>query len=123
MADTKKELQKLFTKKSRYSNFGAAIVVLKVKGFRGISDLILTIESPITAISGLNGTGKSTIAQLATCAYKKPVNAAKEYKRQNISNYFLNFHGEFYDKSSSDLNDKNCRTLFKNKVSKQTIML
>lgn len=88
MADTKKELQKLFTKKSRYSNFGAAIVVLKVKGFRGISDLILTIESPITAISGLNGTGKSTIAQLATCAYKKPVNAAKEYKRQNISNYF-----------------------------------
>lgn len=88
MTDTKKELQKLFSKKSRYSNFGAAIASLKIKGFRGISDLTLGIESPITAISGLNGTGKSTIAQLATCAYKKPVTEAKDYKRQNISNYF-----------------------------------
>lgn len=88
MADTKKELQKLFSKKSRYSNFGAAIAKLKVKGFRGISDITLEIESPITAISGLNGTGKSTLAQLATCAYKKPITETKEYKRQNISNYF-----------------------------------
>lgn len=88
MVDTKKELQKLFSKKSRYSNFGAAIAAMRVKGFRGVSDLTLTIESPITAISGLNGTGKSTIAQLATCAYKKPVTESKEYKRQSISNYF-----------------------------------
>lgn len=88
MADPKKELQKLFGKKSRYSNFGAAIASIRIKGFRGLSDLMLSIESPITAISGLNGTGKSTIAQLATCAYKKPITEAKEYKRQNISNYF-----------------------------------
>lgn len=88
MTDKKRELQKLFSKKSRYANFGATIASLKIKGFRGLSDLALNIESPITAISGLNGTGKSTIAQLATCAYKKPVTEAKEYKRQNISNYF-----------------------------------
>jgi predicted ATPase len=88
MADPKKELQKLFSKKTRYANFGAAIASIKVKGFRGVSDLTVNIESPITAISGLNGTGKSTIAQLATCAYKKPTTEAKEYKRQNISNYF-----------------------------------
>lgn len=88
MADPKKELQKLFSKKTRYSNFGAAIASIHVKGFRGVNDLTLDIESPITAISGLNGTGKSTIAQLATCAYKKPVTEAKDYKRQNISNYF-----------------------------------
>lgn len=88
MTDTKKELQKLFSKKTRYSNFGAAIASLRIRGFRGVSDLTLTIESPITAISGLNGTGKSTIAQLATCAYKKPLTETKEYKRQNISNYF-----------------------------------
>lgn len=88
MADTKIELQKLYSRKSRYSNFGAAIASLRVQGFRGVSDLTITIESPITAISGLNGTGKSTIAQLATCAYKKPVTESKEYKRQNISNYF-----------------------------------
>lgn len=88
MADPKKELQKLFSRKSRYSNFGAAIAILKIKGFRGISELTINVESPITAISGLNGTGKSTIAQLATCAYKKPITESREYKRQNISNYF-----------------------------------
>lgn len=88
MADPRKELQSLFSKKTRYSNFGAAISTLKIKGFRGVSDITINIESPITAISGLNGTGKSTIAQLATCAYKKPVTEAKDYKRHNISNYF-----------------------------------
>lgn len=88
MADSKKELQKLYSKKTRYSNFGAAIASMRIQGFRGIADITINIESPITAISGLNGTGKSTIAQLATCAYKKPVTESKEYKRQNISNYF-----------------------------------
>lgn len=88
MTDSKKELQKLFSKKTRYSNFGPTIAEIRVKGFRGLSDLTLSIESPITAISGLNGTGKSTIAQLAACGYKKPTTESKEYKRQNISNYF-----------------------------------
>lgn len=88
MSDPKKELQKLFSKNTRYLNFGAAIASIHIKGFRGINDLTIDVESPITAISGLNGTGKSTIAQLATCAYKKPSTAAKEYKRYSISNYF-----------------------------------
>lgn len=88
MSDLKKELQKLFSKKSRYSNFGATIAEIRVKGFRGLSDLAINVESPITAISGLNGTGKSTIAQLAACGYKKPTTESKDYKRQNISNYF-----------------------------------
>lgn len=88
MADSKRELQKLYAKKTRYSNFGAAIASLRIQGFRGISDITINIDSPITAISGLNGTGKSTIAQLATCAYKKPVTEAKEYKRHSISSYF-----------------------------------
>lgn len=88
MADPRKELQKQFSKKTRYANFGAIIAKAIVKGFRGIDDLTITFESPITAISGLNGTGKSTIAQLMTSAYKKPSTESKDYKRHHVSNYF-----------------------------------
>lgn len=88
MADNKKELQKLFSKKDRYKNFGPTIAHLKIQGFRGIEELEIDIESPITAISGLNGTGKSTVAQLCTCAYRKPVTEADQYKRHIIANYF-----------------------------------
>jgi len=35
-----------------------------------VASLELDIRSPVTALSGLNGTGKSTIAQLAACAYR-----------------------------------------------------
>lgn len=88
MTDPKKELQKLFVKRERYANFGPAIITMVVKGFRGISHLELAIESPITAISGLNGTGKSTIAQLCTSAYKKPSTENEKYKRHHVANYF-----------------------------------
>ena len=88
MADPRKELQKQFSQKTRYANFGPVIAKASIKGFRGIDDLTITFESPITAISGLNGTGKSTIAQLMTSAYKKPSTESKEYKRHHVSNYF-----------------------------------
>jgi hypothetical protein len=39
MSDSKKELQKLFSKKSRYSNFGPIISEIRVKGFRGFWDI------------------------------------------------------------------------------------
>lgn len=88
MADPRKELQKQFQKKTRYANFGPIIAKAVIKGFRGIDDLTISFESPITAISGLNGTGKSTIAQLMTSAYKKPSTDSTEYKRHHVSNYF-----------------------------------
>ncbi|MGW2785931.1 ATP-dependent nuclease [Streptomyces populi] len=54
-----------------YANFGAALLSMRVRGFRGVPDLTLSFNSPITALSGLNGTGKSTIAQLAACAFRQ----------------------------------------------------
>lgn len=88
MADPRQELQHLFSLRNRYSNFGPALAGILIRGFRGIDELALTIESPITAISGLNGTGKSTVAQLSTAAYKKPVTESEKYKRHIIANYF-----------------------------------
>ena len=70
----------------RYANFGPALRSLEIHGFRGITDLTLTLESPITALSGLNGTGKSTIAQLAACGYRSPVDGSR--RRYYVRNFF-----------------------------------
>lgn len=67
--DNVRTLNKRFADAHRYANFGSALRTLEIHGFRGVSELSLTFESPITALSGLNGTGKSTIAQLAVCGY------------------------------------------------------
>ena len=64
---------------NRFANFGPALCKYTIKGFRGISDLTLDLEFPITALSGLNGTGKSTFCQLASCGYRKSENSDKRF--------------------------------------------
>lgn len=58
-----------------------------VHGFRGISEMTITFDSPITAITGLNGAGKSSIAQISLCAYKKP-STSKNYSRYYVRDFF-----------------------------------
>jgi predicted ATPase len=73
-------MNKKFSGFSRYVNFGPALQSVEVHGFRGIKELELTFNSPITALSGLNGTGKSTIAQLAVCGYRAlPAGSARRF--------------------------------------------
>jgi predicted ATPase len=74
--DNVRRLAGKFKADNRYPNFGPIVQSLEIRGFRGVAELALTFESPITAFSGLNGTGKSTIAQLFTCGYRKAVTAA-----------------------------------------------
>lgn len=71
--DQVRKLGKKFTN-ACHANFGPMLLAMRVKGFRGVPDLRLSFTSPITALSGLNGTGKSTIAQLAACAFRQPDN-------------------------------------------------
>lgn len=52
---------------------------MHVQGFRCHADTIIEISSPITAFCGLNGTGKSTLLQLAAAAYKNPQEDIKPY--------------------------------------------
>ena len=87
MADNSKKLLEKFKPQNRYSNFGAILTQIDIKGFRGISDLPLNIDFPITAISGMNGTGKSTIGQILICAYKS-VQTANNLKRYYIKFFF-----------------------------------
>ena len=74
-----RKLSKQWEPENRYSNFGSVLCKYTVKGFRGITDITLDLEFPITALSGLNGTGKSTFCQLASCGYRKSENSDKRF--------------------------------------------
>lgn len=87
MSDIQKKLRAKFAEANRYSNFGPCLRSMRIQGFRGISDLAVTFEAPITALSGLNGAGKSTIAQLSVCGYRQP-STALGYKRYYVKDFF-----------------------------------
>ena len=75
-------------------------------GLRGVKDVFIEFNYPITAIAGTNGIGKTTILQLIACLYH---NSDKDHKPYRFSNskkakpyytfrdFFIHFKGE--DKS------------------------
>jgi predicted ATPase len=71
MSDPRNILQSKFEKKHRHANFGNVLEEIHVDGFRCHKRTKIEIQSPITALTGLNGTGKSTILHIAAVAYKK----------------------------------------------------
>jgi predicted ATPase len=70
MSDPRDVLNSRFSTANRFANFGNVLEKIQVSGFRVHKNTILDIRNPITAICGLNGTGKSTILQAAAVAYK-----------------------------------------------------
>jgi predicted ATPase len=60
----------MFDPPTRYGSFGEALVRIQIQGIRCHKNTIIEVDSPITAICGLNGTGKSTALQLAAIAYR-----------------------------------------------------
>jgi len=87
VSDPVKQLRAKFDEKNRYANFGPVIRKMRICGFRGITDLIVGFDSPICALSGLNGSGKSTVGQLSVCAYKKP-STSVDYRRYYVKEFF-----------------------------------
>lgn len=70
---------------NRYANFGEAIIRMHVQGFRCHDNTLIEVESPVTAFCGLNGTGKSTLLQLAAVAYKNTAG----YPRRYVKNFII----------------------------------
>lgn len=85
MADISRKLASKFVPVHRYANFGPFVNSVDVRGFRGVT-CSLDFEYPVTAITGLNGAGKSTIGQLLLCAYKKE--GLSEFKRFYVKDFF-----------------------------------
>lgn len=76
---------------NRAETFGNVLNEIEIDGFRGISNKItIKLDFPIVAISGLNGTGKSTVLQLALCAFNKLSNnlPGKANFRYYIKDFF-----------------------------------
>ena len=84
MSDLRTKLQAMFKEENRFANFGPALIRMNVQGFRCHSSTPVEFQSPITALCGLNGTGKSTILQLAAAAYRPPRGAKRFYVRDFI---------------------------------------
>ena len=65
---------------------------------RGVSDLLLSLKYPITAIAGRNTTGKSTVLAMAACAYHNvetgylPAGRSKPY--YTFSDFFVQSRDE-----------------------------
>ncbi|WP_066273195.1 ATP-dependent nuclease [Hydrogenophaga palleronii] len=87
MPDPRADLRSKFHVNNRYSNFGPALDSVKICGFRGIADLTVQFQFPITAISGLNGAGKSTVGQLCLGAYRKPTTVT-DTRRFYVRDFF-----------------------------------
>ncbi len=71
MSDPRNTLQKKFEPNHRHANFGNILTRLQVHGFRLHLGSNLEFRSPITAFCGPNGTGKTTLLQLAACSYRQ----------------------------------------------------
>jgi predicted ATP-dependent endonuclease of OLD family len=84
MTDQRTILQKQFEPANRWPLFGDLLVRMRVIGFRCHSDTLVNLSSPITAFCGLNGTGKSTLLQIAAAAYGSPKPRIRPYYIRNF---------------------------------------
>jgi predicted ATPase len=71
VSDLRTQLQRRFEPNHRFANFGNVLMRLDVQGFRLHSNSVIEFRSPITAFCGPNGTGKTTLLQLAACGYRQ----------------------------------------------------
>jgi predicted ATPase len=62
----------MFKPDHREKNFGNALTGMQVQGVRAHKNTVVDIANPITAFSGVNGIGKTTLLQLAALAYRSP---------------------------------------------------
>lgn len=86
LSDPRKQLSSKFSEKTKFANFGPVILSIDVNGFRGVRAK-LNFDYPVTALSGFNGSGKSTIGQLLLCAYKG-INSEKGASRYYVASFF-----------------------------------
>lgn len=74
-------------------------IKLKKGSLRGLYPFKMSLDFPITAIAGANGTGKSTLLALAGCAYH---NKKKGFKRAGRKNPYYTF-SDFFIQSSDEV--------------------
>lgn len=77
--------QQLQGKKPHFPHFLAGV---SLKGMRGIDDLRVLFDYPVSVIAGGNASGKSTVLFAAACAYKVPDAGVKEFVPSTLFPYY-----------------------------------
>jgi predicted ATPase len=78
----------------------ASLLAIAVRGgnIRGLKDIKIPFEYPITAIAGRNRSGKTTVLALAACAYHNSPDGfrlpGRKYSYYTISDFFIQMSGE-----------------------------
>lgn len=87
MSDVVEKLSNQFLPANRYAIFGSIILGLNIRGIKG-TNCQISFDFPVTAISGFNGAGKSTIAQIALCMYRSP-DGDNSNRRKYLKDFFV----------------------------------
>ena len=97
----------LQSKKPYLPNF---LLGIYVDGIRGINDLGIPFDYPVSVIAGGNATGKSTVLFAAACAYKAPGVGVKDFVPSTLFPYYSPKLGERQDRLQSITLDFNYQT-------------
>jgi|GEM_PF-389298 len=72
---------RLQAKKSQYSDY---LEHVTIDGLRGIYDVSIELEYPVTVLAGPNGCGKSTFLFAMACAYQVPEAKLRDFKPSSL---------------------------------------
>ena len=72
-------------KKPHFPHFLTAV---RLNGIRGINDLRVTFDYPVSVIAGGNASGKSTVLFAAACAYRVPGAGVKDFVPSTLFPYY-----------------------------------
>ena len=112
---SKNNLAGKFRKENRYNNFGECVNAVSVHEVRGLSCKV-EFEYPVTAITGLNGVGKTTLGQLLLCAYRSLpqhtitrhllgsyFRGSSKYTNPFTNNSYVKYHYQASDQKSDNI--------------------
>lgn len=98
---SQKKLQKIWMhlqgNKPHMAHF---LAQLRLTGIRGIQDLRVALDYPVSVIAGENGSGKSTVLTAAACAYRVPGAGRRDFVPSSLFPDYRPKHGAYTDRES-----------------------
>ena len=96
-----KKLQKMWMHlQGRKPHMAHFLAQLRLTGIRGIQDLRVALDYPVSVIAGENGCGKSTVLTAAACAYRVPGAGRRDFVPSSLFPDYRPKHGAYADRES-----------------------